>query len=308
MIALGVAFVITALSVPTSEFSVTRPDCVLAGELLAPPNAKTLAVIIAGSGPTDRDGNSKLGLTTNAYRDTAQLLAKAGVAVARYDKRGVGKSTYPGNRAPVFTDFVDDAAAIVEHFRARFPRIVLVGHSEGGLIALSLAARPIATGKKPIAQKLVLLATAGRPLAVVLREQLGKQSDAAVLGAYDRIVAQLERGETPTVPPALQPLFAPAVYPFLQSMLKLDPVALVKQIDLPVVVLQGETDIQVSRADADLLAAARPGKPIGKVIVPQANHVFRHEPTATLRQKSYTDPTAPFAPGYAEAIVKAVGK
>lgn len=307
MIALGVAFAVTAAVVPTSEFSVTRPDCVLAGELLAPPGAKTLAVLIAGSGPTDRDGNSKLGLATNAYRDTAQLLAQAGIAVARYDKRGVGKSTYPGDRAPVFADFVDDAAAIVEHFHGRYPRTVLVGHSEGGLIALSVAARPSTVPvKKRSVQKLVLLATAGRPLAVVLREQLGKRSDAAVLGAYDRIVAALDRGEKSTVPPALQALFAPAVYPFLQSMLKLDPVALVKQIDLPIVVVQGETDIQVSRADADLLAAARPG--VGKLILPQANHLFRLEPTATLRQKSYTDPTAPFAPGYAEAIVKAVGK
>lgn len=302
MIASLLVIAVAATVTPT-EFTVERADCKLAGELLLPANRKpprTLAIVIAGSGPTDRDGNSKLGLATNVYRDLATYLAQHGVAVARYDKRGVGQSTIPTTRAPLFADFVDDAAAIVDHFGPRFPRIVLVGHSEGGLIALSV-------GKRRGVAKLVLLATAGRPLGVVLRDQLAGQGDAALLGAYDRIAAQVARGEAPTsVPPSLQPLFRPAVLPFLQSVAAIDPVALVKQLDLPIVVLQGETDIQVKPADAARLAAARPG--VTRIDLPEANHLFRHEPKSTMRQRSFADPTVPFAPGFLPAVTKAIGK
>ncbi len=295
--------VAVAVAVTPTEFTVERPDCKLAGELLVPARGKppsTLAIVIAGSGPTDRDGNSKLGLSTNAYRDLATHLAQQGFAIARYDKRGVGKSTIPTTRAPLFADFVDDAAAIVDHFHPRFARLVLVGHSEGGLVALSV-------GKRPGVAKLVLLATAGRPLGVVLRDQLAGQGDAALLGAYDRLVGQVARGEALTsVPPALQPLFLPSVLPFLRSVATIDPVALVKQLDLPIVVLQGETDIQVKPADAALLAAARPG--VARIDVAEANHLFRHEPKATMRQRSYADPTVPFAPSFLPALTKAIGK
>ncbi len=299
IVALVLGLAVTA-AIPT-EVVVKRPDCQLAGELLTPTGRapKTLVVILAGSGPTDRDGNSKAGLRTNLYQDIAHALGERGLAVLRYDKRGVGKSTAP-ERPPLFSDFVEDARAFVDELAPRYRRVVVVGHSEGGLLALHL-------GKHPAVKRLVLLAATGRPLQAVLREQLATEGDAAVLGSYDRLVGKLLAGEPlESVPRTLEPIFAPAVQPFLRSVLAIDPVSLVKNLDLPIVVLQGRTDVQVKPLDAELLGNARAGVEV--VLLDEANHLFRHEPKYTRRQRSYVDPTLPFAPGFLAALTKAIGK
>jgi len=277
----------------------------LRGELWRPAGASgkvPVVVFISGSGPTDRDGNSPLGLQTDAYRKLAEALAGKGIASMRYDKRGVGKSGVafdPGKLT--LADFVSDAGVVLAQARAdaRLGPVVVLGHSEGGLVALSLAQKAPVDG-------LVLVATAGRPLAAVLREQLARQLDAQGLAELDRVLAALRSGASvdPVLPP-LDKLFSPATRGFLKSEMDVDPAPIFHGLRVPAAIVQGENDAQVSAADAKLLAGARSDAKL--TMLPKMNHVFRDEASVHLPQASYTDPTLPLSPGLVDAVVAAVG-
>jgi pimeloyl-ACP methyl ester carboxylesterase len=215
-----------------------------------------LAVIIAGSGPTDRDGNGVPGLQTDSYKLLAYALAELGIATVRYDKRGIGGSVDLVRSEDQLTIdvYAKDAAAVAAWGRLQtgIASVVLVGHSEGGVLAL-LAARQTA------AKAVVLLATPGRPLGAVLRDQLERPALPAELRAEAlTIIAALERGEqVKTMRTDLEPLFRPSVQPFLRSWIRTDPAELLRGLVVPVLVIGGGRDIQVGRADFDALTAAR---------------------------------------------------
>jgi pimeloyl-ACP methyl ester carboxylesterase len=288
----------------TAEAFETGGPVPLRGELWRPASATgkvPVVVFIAGSGPTDRDGNSLLGLETDAYRKLAEALAGRGVASLRYDKRGVGKSGVSFDPAQLtLADFVSDAGVVLAQARAdaRLGPVVVLGHSEGGLVALSLAQRAPVDG-------LVLVATAGRPLAAVLREQLARQLDAQGLAELDRVLAALRSGAPvgPVLPP-LDKLFSPATRGFLRSEMDVDPAPIFHALRVPAAVVQGENDAQVSAADAHLLAGARPDAKL--TMLPKMNHVFRDEASIRLPQASYTDPTLPLSPGLVDAVLATV--
>lgn len=281
---------------------------VLKGSLWLPAtsNGKVpVALIVAGSGPTDRDGNNPAGLATDTYRMLAGALAQHGVASLRYDKRGIGESglNFPVDKV-VFQDFVADAAAWVRFLRAsaRFGPLSLVGHSEGATILTVVAE------KEPF-DALLLVAGMGRTLDVVVREQLGKSGlDDKTLGEYDRIIAALRSGAPmERVPPELAPLFTSTVQAFLRSELAIDPVAELKKVPKGrVTILQGETDVQISVDDAKMLAKARPDAKL--VLLPHTNHVLKEEAQATRNQASYADATRPLAPGVVDALLAAIAR
>jgi pimeloyl-ACP methyl ester carboxylesterase len=261
---------------------------------LHPAGRVPVALIIAGSGPTDRDGNSPLGVHSDVYRKLAWALAQRGIASVRYDKRGIGRSSFSGDPAAVsFGDFVDDAVAGARALSAdrRLTKVVLVGHSEGAL----LAERAANLGA-PVAG-VVTMAGMGRPLATVLREQLARQLDSAQLAAYDRTVAAyLADGPMPVVDSSLRALLNPSVRRFLRTESVLDPAAEAHRLPVPLLVLQGATDIQVSVADAEALRAARPDAEVHVLV--QTSHMFARaasrDPVA--QAPGYTDPSAALVP------------
>lgn len=248
-----------------------------------------LAVLIAGSGPTDRDGNQPPAMRPDTLRLLAHDLKSARVATLRYDKRGVGQSAEAGpDESKLTVDrFAEDVALWVRKVRAdpRFDRIVLVGHSEGALLA-TLAAQQEKVGA------LVLLAGPGRKLGALLREQLAPKLTPDLRAESERILAALEAGhEVADVPPALAVLYRPSVQPFLRSILALDPAAELAKVHVPTLVVQGTTDVQVSVADAARLAAAREG--IEKVVVDGMNHVLKRAATPAEQAASYASPDLP---------------
>src|SRR5438093_7822964 len=182
-----------------------------------------IAVIIAGSGPTDRNGNSLMGIRPNSYAQLAWRLAERGIATLRYDKRGMPgtKGTFDMTKMTL-DDFAADARAAAESLarNSRFSKVVLLGHSEGSALAL-IAARQGA----PVAG-VISVSGLGRPLGVVMREQLARQLDSATLIRYDSAMAQYLRGEQPKdVPPQLGPLFVPINLSFMKSLTSFDPPA-----------------------------------------------------------------------------------
>jgi uncharacterized protein len=282
------------------------PGAVLRGDLWIPAREDDqpvpVVLVVAGSGPTDRDGNGPLGLSTDTYRLLAEGLAGRQVASLRFDKRGIGASESETKEEDlVMQTFADDVLALLALLRAdpRFSAVTLAGHSEGGLVALMAARAAKVDG-------LALVATPGRRIGVILREQLAGKLDEATTKEAERIIAALESGgEVGEVPGLLAPIFRPSIQAFIASQMTLDPPALLRALEgVPVVVVHAAHDAQVAEADAKALAAAR--SDVELVVLPSASHVLKDEPSAALPQKSYTDPSLPLSDGVIDALMRVV--
>jgi pimeloyl-ACP methyl ester carboxylesterase len=276
----------------------------LSGTLSHPtePGRVPVALIIAGSGPTDRDGNSTLGLKTDLYQKIAWGLAGQSIAAVRFDKRGIGGSAALGSTEPVsFDDFADDVVAGARVLAAdpRFSRVFLIGHSEGAGLATRAANRGA-----PVAG-VAMLSGLGRGFRTVVREQLARQFDSAGVANFERLMdAYLGSGPMPEVPVALAALFPPSARRFVQTAVAIDPADEARRTPVPVLVVQGATDIQTTVADADALRLARPDARV--LIVPAANHLFvrAEKPDQASQLSTYTDPSLPLVPQLLQALTE----
>lgn len=299
------------LAAAEREIALTRDFGTLYGTLVVPdgPPAETVVVMIAGSGPTDRDCNNRLGIRTNAFRYLAEALEKAGIASLRYDKRGIAQSVYDDPERlseVVFEDFVADAAAWVDHLAGEgFRKIVLLGHSEGATIALCAAQG------NPRITAIIEVSGAGHPLDFILQGQLAQQLATTDPGLYIRvtgIIDALRHGKrVDDIPQPLTALFDPSVQPFLISAFRYDPCRLIAALDIPVLILQGDNDLQVPAAEADALADAQPRA--RKVVVKGMTHTLKKSDGRTLNEQlaAYTDSTLALAPELTEAVTEFIG-
>ncbi|HKB81356.1 MAG TPA: alpha/beta hydrolase [Thermoanaerobaculia bacterium] len=278
------------------------PTGTLYGTLLVPPAKAPVPVVllISGSGPTDRNGNSAaLPGANDSLKMLAEGLAANGIASLRYDKRGIAASreAMTAEKDLRFDTYVDDAAAWTDHLahERRFSSVIIAGHSEGALIGLLAAER----GK---AAAYVSIAGVGRPASAVLRDQLAGKLPPDLAKFNDQALAALESGKTiGDVPPALAALYRPSVQPYLISWFRYDPAAEIRKLKIPVLIIQGTTDIQVGVADARALAAAHPGANLQ--IIEGMNHVLKMvEPAREKQIASYSDPSLPVATRLIEGI------
>lgn len=304
-IVLALMAVVASASVPVTLSTDTGE---IHGTLSVPDNAsRTAVLIIAGSGPTDRNGNSLVtGIATNTYKMLADSLAARGYASLRYDKRGIAASAAAATDESqlTFEAYIDDAAAWVEWLAAdeRFDRVVLAGHSEGGLIALVAAKR----SDKVVA--VVTLAGVGESIDATLRRQLGTQPEPYRTECM-RIIDELKAGRTVSDPmPELAALFRPSVQPFLISQMRYEPSTEARTLTQPMLVVQGTTDIQINLNDAIKLSTVNPRTRLA--IVSEMNHVLK--PCASLDQQTqmmtYINDTLPLAPTLVATIADFLSK
>jgi pimeloyl-ACP methyl ester carboxylesterase len=277
----------------------------LKGTMLSPASDRVATMlIIPGSGPTDRDGNNRLGVKASTYKLLAEGLAERGIGTARIDKRGMFASAAAVADANAVTidDYAADVAAWIGVIRKEtgVSCVWLLGHSEGGLVALA------AVQKLPDICGLVLVSTAGRPLGEVLRTQLrANPANGPILPQAMVALDALEAGRRVDVAgmhPALMPLFAPQVQGFLINAFAYDPAKLIAAVTKPVVIVQGRRDMQVGVADAERLKEAAPKAAL--VLLPDTNHVLKSVASDDPRANAatYADPSLPLAPGVVEAI------
>lgn len=286
------------------EVAAPGPQGPLAGTLIDPDPQAPAIVLIPGSGPTDRDGNNPLGVAGGPYRQLAEALAARGIATLRIDKRGLfgSKAAIADPNAVTITDYASDAHAWVAMLRQRTGRkcVWLMGHSEGVLVALSAAQDPAGICG------LVLVSGAGRPLGEVIRAQLQASPGAApLLPQADAIIDRLEHGErvpAADVPAPLQGLFRENVQGFLIDAFARDPAKLIAATALPVLIVQGDHDIQVSVEDAEILKHAQPAATLK--VLPGVNHVLRMVTgdDRAANVATYGDAGLPVAPSVPDAI------
>lgn len=274
---------------------------VLEGTLLVPEAKRGMPVVllVAGSGPTDRNGNQP-GLHHNALLQLSGALAQYGIASLRYDKRGVGRSmsAAPREEDLRFEQYAADARDWVKWLARdkRFGNVTVIGHSEGSLLGM-LAARQAKVAN------FVSIAGPGRPADQLLQMQLATQP-AEIQSMALPVIERLKQGKTADlVNPALQALFRPSVQPYLISWFKYDPAKEIAKLKMPVLVVQGTADIQVEEEDAWLLGAANQRATV--VSIDGMNHIFKKSvPDRAQNWNTYTQPELPVMPELIAILAK----
>jgi pimeloyl-ACP methyl ester carboxylesterase len=289
-----------------SPMTLTTPTGSLYGTLTVPPTPgpHPAVLIIAGSGPTDRNGNSLPTVDGDTYKLLAQDLAKRGIASLRYDKRGVGASAgaMVAESDLRFGTYVDDAVGWLRLLDGdkRFHGVTVAGHSEGSLIGMMAV-------QKAQSHAFVSLEGAGRPAPAVLREQLKPKLPPELYAKSDAIITQLQEGHTVAdTPPELAALFRPSVQPYLISWFAVDPAAEIAKVTVPITIVQGTADIQVTLVDADALKKAAPAATL--VVIPGMNHLLKYAPdtsSMTAVLKGYQNPALPVDPQAVQAVAQA---
>lgn len=266
------------------------------------PAAEPAAVVlmISGSGPTDRDGNSTaLAGDNNSLRYLAEALREAGIASLRFDKRLVGesRSTALTEADLRFDTYVEDAVAWAEHLTEKVPvPLFILGHSEGALIATLSAQRVEPEG-------CIVVAGPGRRASDLISGQLQDKLPPALLTRSESILDSLDAGLTvASPPPVLNSLFRPSVQPYLISWFRYDPAEELAKLEMPVLLIYGTTDLQVPVPEGELLRAARPETEL--VVVTGMNHVLKMVDGSLGEQMpSYSDPELPVSQELIDAVI-----
>lgn len=227
-----------------------------------------VAILISGSGPTDRNGNQP-GLQNNSLKMLAEALVSHGISSLRYDKRAIGKSKIK-NLSEFdlrFEHYVEDVTAWVKWLKEKnkFKEITIIGHSEGSLIGM------LASQKGDV-DKFISLAGAGRSADKLLKEQLGNKFIVSYF-AFP-LIDDLVQGETVKAPFFLKTLLRDSVQPYLTSWFKYDPADEISKLNIPILVVQGTADIQVKVEDAERLLRAN--EEVEIKIIPGMNHILKN--------------------------------
>lgn len=295
------------LNFTESGIVLKTPTGDICGTLAIPehPKRTPVVIIIAGSGPTDRDANSTLGIKTNSYKMLAAGLAKNGISSLRFDKRGIGesKASVTNEIDLRFDTYINDVIGWIALLKQdkRFSGIIILGHSEGSLIGMIAA-------EKGEVSKFISFAGAGRPIDLVLKEQLQKQLPPDLMEESNKIIDSLKAGFTVSkVNPVLLSLYRPSVQPYMISWLKYDPAREISKLKIPVLIIQGKTDIQVSTEDARLLSTAKPDAQL--LLIDNMNHIMK-ESDSDLQKNyaTYRNPDLPLKSGLVDEIAGFIKK
>lgn len=278
----------------------------LKGTLIAPSNISKFPILIlqAGSGPTDRNGNSPFGLRSNSYRLLAEALATQNIGTLLTDKRGIAESAPAGKdeSALRFTDYSDDMVLWVKQLKKekKSSCIFLAGHSEGSLIAMIAASKVKVKGY-------ISLAGAGESIDKILVWQV-KQQSAPIARTLDSLLMRLRSQKNiDTVPPGLYALLRPSVQPYMSSWMQQDPCNIMKKLKIPTFIIQGSNDIQVEVAQYEKLKNCKPSAEF--LLIDGMSHILKAGPMdRTKNAATYNDKSLPLMPGLAEAIGNFVNK
>ena len=296
-----------ALYAVEEDITLNTPTGDIHGKLILPDGGTPcpVVIIIAGSGPTDMNGNNA-GMTNNSLLYLARELAAEGIASVRYDKRAIGKSAAAcTNEEDLrFDHYINDAAAWADKLAgdSRFTKVIIAGHSEGSLIGMVAAQRSKAV------KGYISIAGCGSPAYEILEEQLKSQPE-WIQEQSASICKELREGRTvKEVPYYLMSLYRNSVQPYLISWFAYNPAEEVAKLDIPVLILQGDMDIQVGVDEAEKLHVAQPSATMH--IIKEMNHILKH--CSTMQQMAqlatYRDANLPLKAELVQLIVEFITK
>jgi len=276
-----------------TSISIAIEDFNIYGTLAKPLGIENapLVILVAGSGPTDRNGNVP-GMQNNCLKQLSDSLTVNGFAVYRYDKRGIGESEikFLDENDLRFDDYVNDLIKIIEHFdnENTFKSISIIGHSEGSLIGILAA-------QKNNVSSFVSIAGAAKPADVILLEQLEKSVPDSIFQKAKSITSSLKNGERVNdVPTYFNSIYRPSVQPYLINWFAFNPLTEIAKLDIPVLIVQGDEDLQVGSENATELSNSC--KKPSLVFVDDMNHIFKSITNGMAEnQMSYNNPEMPIS-------------
>jgi len=259
------------------------------GSILLPLETKKppLAIIIGGSGPVDKDGNQN-GSRNNSLKLLAEGLTKKGIATFRYDKRIVKQIRLRTiNEENIrFNDFITDANNVLAYFKKAnsFSKIVIIGHSQGSLVGMISANNH--------ADSFISLSGAGQQIDEVIINQLEEQAPGLKDNAKNAFNDMRKNGVALNYSPGLASIFRPQIQAFMLSWMKYDPRIELAKLDIPVLIINGDNDLQVKLSEAEKLKEAK--KDATYEIIENMNHVLKEITGGDIENsKSYNNPTLP---------------
>lgn len=288
------------------EYNLESDKGEIYGTLMLPKDAEgsTVALIIAGSGPTDRNGNNPTSGDNNSLKMMAEALAKEGISSVRFDKRGIGESASLVEKEEdlVFEDYVKDVVGWIEKLKEdnRFQKVIVIGHSEGALIGATAVNNTDVDG-------FVSVAGAGYSAYKTLERQLKAQSQ-EVFQLCKPVIDELMDGNlVDDVPEGLYSLFRPSVQPYLISWFKYDPVEEISKVEEPVLIIQGDNDIQITVEDANRLYEGNPENKL--VIIKGMNHILKDAPEDRDGNiATYSNPNLPLNEEFVEELINFINE
>lgn len=261
-----------------------------------------VALIIAGSGPTDRNGNNPM-MKNNSLKLLAEALAKNGIASLRYDKRGIGesKASAVSEQSLVFENYTEDAKSWINLLKQdkRFSEVVIIGHSEGSLIGMIAGAK---------ANKFISIAGPGESADKLIKSQIASKSNKQIEDMTFPIIDSLKSGnQVKKVDPMLNSLFRPSIQPYLISWFKYNPETEIKKLNIPILIVQGNNDLQVTVKDAETLSQSNKNAEL--LIVDKMNHIMKIvEGNQQANMESYTNETLPLSEIMTAKIISFIKK
>ncbi len=263
----------------------------------------TLVFIVPDASGTDRDGNMGDGIKAAPYRHLSENLAANGIATFRYDKRGVGNSTFEGENKPiVFEDFIGDAQKCLDSLRAsgKFSKIIVAGHGEGALVGMILAQRTPFDG-------FVSLAASAKRIDSFMVDQVRRGSPElayALRVVYDK----WEKNEpVDSFPKAIKDYIHPALKPFVIDMMRFMPTVEIAKVRVPTLIIHGKTDVSVPFASGVRLSKAKPDAQF--YLHESMNHVLKDGDLNLLDTKKVNEnPNLPLSTGLVSTIVNFIIK
>jgi pimeloyl-ACP methyl ester carboxylesterase len=290
-------------SLTETPISAKTLSSTISGSLVMPKNVTDkipVVIIIGDAGPTDRDGNNaKTGINGNTYKLLANELGKKGIATVRYDKRFVGASTTSIKESQLhIEDYSDDAVSLITLLDndQRFSKVILFGHGEGALVAM-LAGYDQSEKGFIIAEG---LADRGEKILI----DAMKEKPKFLADEFKAIMDSLKKGKTTDkVDPSLYYIARPSIQPFLMSFCRYDPIKSLKAIKVPILILQGTTDLTVPVTNGDRFKKAK--SDAFYMQIKNMNHILKDAPAdPDQNTATYDKPNLPVKPEMVNGIVE----
>ncbi|OAD42809.1 alpha/beta hydrolase [Polaribacter atrinae] len=273
---------ISFAQVKSEEILIKNGEIELPGTLTFTKENTPLIIWVHGSGPIERNGNqSAQNVQANYIKQFRDSINKENIAFFSYDKRTANKNNSKLLANTKITDFTVDAEKVIAHFKndTRFSKIILIGHSQGSLIAM-MAAKNV--------DKYISIAGTGEQIDETIIKQITKNNAPLGIAARKQFDTLRVKGKIETVHPFLMSIFGKPNQPFLYSWMQLNPESEIKKLQIPILIINGDKDLQVTVEDAKLLHSANPNSKL--VIIENMNHVLKDIQEEENNLKSYYSP------------------
>ena len=263
---------------------------------------QALVIYVHGSGNVDRNGNQAGAIKANYIQQLAEALNKNSIAFYRYDKRTATQENMKYLMQGIsFLDFVKDVQVSVEHFKddSRFSSIVIIGHSQGSLVGMLALSQDV--------DKYISIAGPASRIDEIMTQQIRKQNGDSLAGIVDSHFKESNAtGTIENVNSMLFQLFNPQNLPFFESWMQYNPTNEMSKIKVPILIINGNKDLQVSVEEAKTLHNANPDAEL--VIIENMNHVLKNIEKDEDNFKSYSSPDFPVSEELVEVISRFIKK